>query len=496
MQQDRGQEGDSGMPAAKRAKTETETETEAETTAAKKMTPPVPARPSPVMLADAASESNLAAFATSMQTIRASLVAQGEARDRARVPCRELRSLVESGLRKAHEGKIDSPSSTMDQDEGESASSKHKVLVKDLLEVCSPSVRNQGHVSMCLSAYVAFECFCHFVNTGVLLQRRTFPELTSTEYLMGTLRFADELETYAIGRGMSRDIVSVSVCSQMVKAMNAAFIQFNLRNGPLRRRYDSLKYRVRKMEDILYELSLICSDAEVASIREHEQLTSETLLDMEEFGTMVKEIDEHTEEREKVITTSRGPQKDSKKAIYALHRENWGEARKLLTACEETFNTFVATTKIPRDELHAGSFGNALEEYAEARIFEEWRVHKGSLLTLDAMREQVDIQERDYLGGIVDFTGEIGRYGVVRATARDEDTVKQVLATMLIIKDYAIDFQEIADPKMVKKLEAVFNNERKMRNTLYELTLLKHSKRKTLDLDSTRNMEPSTSAED
>ena len=35
-----------------------------------------------------------------------------------------------------------------------------------------------------------------------------------------------------------------------------ADVQFDLRNGAIRKKYDSLKYTLRKMENTLYELSL------------------------------------------------------------------------------------------------------------------------------------------------------------------------------------------------------------------------------------------------
>lgn len=34
-------------------------------------------------------------------------------------------------------------------------------------------------------------------------------------------------------------------------------MQFDLRNGPLRKKFDGVKYDVRKVDDILYELALL-----------------------------------------------------------------------------------------------------------------------------------------------------------------------------------------------------------------------------------------------
>lgn len=34
-------------------------------------------------------------------------------------------------------------------------------------------------------------------------------------------------------------------------------MQFDLRNGPLRKKFDGVKYDVRKVDDVLYELALL-----------------------------------------------------------------------------------------------------------------------------------------------------------------------------------------------------------------------------------------------
>ena len=43
----------------------------------------------------------------------------------------------------------------------------------------------------------------------------------------------------------------------VVKDLLTQLLEFDFRNGPLRRKYDSVKYINRQMEDIVYELSLI-----------------------------------------------------------------------------------------------------------------------------------------------------------------------------------------------------------------------------------------------
>lgn len=46
------------------------------------------------------------------------------------------------------------------------------------------------------------------------------------------------------------------VISQFVKELHAGFQILNLKNDSLRRRSDSIKYSVKKIEDVVYDLSL------------------------------------------------------------------------------------------------------------------------------------------------------------------------------------------------------------------------------------------------
>jgi len=46
------------------------------------------------------------------------------------------------------------------------------------------------------------------------------------------------------------------VISQFIKDLHAGFQILNLKNDSLRRRSDSIKYKVREVEDVVYDLSL------------------------------------------------------------------------------------------------------------------------------------------------------------------------------------------------------------------------------------------------
>jgi hypothetical protein len=53
----------------------------------------------------------------------------------------------------------------------------------------------------------------------------------------------------------------VRKCRDVVDALMGIFLRFDFRNGALRKKYDALKYTLKKMENTLYELSLTSAAA-------------------------------------------------------------------------------------------------------------------------------------------------------------------------------------------------------------------------------------------
>ena len=50
---------------------------------------------------------------------------------------------------------------------------------------------------------------------------------------------------------MNHSLCVWQLCRDLVDAVNGAFLQFDFRNGPLRRRYDGIKYTLKKLETTL-----------------------------------------------------------------------------------------------------------------------------------------------------------------------------------------------------------------------------------------------------
>jgi predicted translin family RNA/ssDNA-binding protein len=53
---------------------------------------------------------------------------------------------------------------------------------------------------------------------------------------------------YAVVKATARDVAAVERCRAIVDAISGELIQFDFRNGGLRRKFDSIKYNLRKLE--------------------------------------------------------------------------------------------------------------------------------------------------------------------------------------------------------------------------------------------------------
>ncbi|KAL8688161.1 MAG: hypothetical protein Q9218_005858 [Villophora microphyllina] len=85
--------------------------------------------------------------------------------------------------------------------------------------------------------------------------RDTF-HITTEEYLHALISLIEELARLAVNSVTLGDYQRPLQISKFVKDLHAGFQILNLKNDSLRRRSDSIKYNVKKIEDVVYDLSL------------------------------------------------------------------------------------------------------------------------------------------------------------------------------------------------------------------------------------------------
>ncbi|KAM0790483.1 hypothetical protein ACM66B_003358 [Microbotryomycetes sp. NB124-2] len=80
--------------------------------------------------------------------------------------------------------------------------------------------------------------------------------LPTEEYLHSLISLLNELSRLAINRVTLGDFDAPVKYSRFAKELSTAFSVLNLKNDSLRKRFDSIKYDVKKLEEIVYDLSL------------------------------------------------------------------------------------------------------------------------------------------------------------------------------------------------------------------------------------------------
>lgn len=76
------------------------------------------------------------------------------------------------------------------------------------------------------------------------------------DFLIGLLSLANELARFSVNSVTAGDFSRPVKIAKFVGDMNAGFRLLNLKNDSLRKRFDALKYDVKKIEEVVYDLSI------------------------------------------------------------------------------------------------------------------------------------------------------------------------------------------------------------------------------------------------
>ncbi|XP_055343767.1 translin-like isoform X2 [Paramacrobiotus metropolitanus] len=91
---------------------------------------------------------------------------------------------------------------------------------------------------------------------GVKSDRKNGFHLDLEDYLFGLLNLASELSRYCVNRVTAGDYKSPEKIFTFISELGSGFRLLNLKNNELRRRFDSLKYDEKKVEEVIYDLSV------------------------------------------------------------------------------------------------------------------------------------------------------------------------------------------------------------------------------------------------
>ncbi|KAH3774947.1 hypothetical protein DPMN_176342, partial [Dreissena polymorpha] len=91
---------------------------------------------------------------------------------------------------------------------------------------------------------------------GVKVLREEGFHIDLEDYLMGLLQLASELSRLAVNAVTAGDYGRPMRIAKFVGELDSGFRLLNLKNDSLRKRFDGLKYDLKKVEEVVYDLTI------------------------------------------------------------------------------------------------------------------------------------------------------------------------------------------------------------------------------------------------
>jgi predicted translin family RNA/ssDNA-binding protein len=190
---------------------------------------------------------------------------------------------------------------------------------------------------------------------------------------------------------------------------------------------------------------------------------SKNMINKKFVEQLKKDYREQESERRQIISLSNNVLFHSKKAIFALHRNEIKIADSKLKEMEDSLLQLEKKFGIKRIE-EEGAYRAAIEEYVEAKLLSF--VIKGE--KIDRIKK-LKLGNDAYLGGICDLLGELVRRATNEAAAGNFDQVEKIKKLSNDIMDQLIDFDMTG--YLRTKYDQARGHLRKLEQMAYEIKL-------------------------
>jgi predicted translin family RNA/ssDNA-binding protein len=183
-----------------------------------------------------------------LKKIKQELVEFDKQRETTIIISRSILKLSKSAIYSTHRNELEKAKKSLI--EAESNIKKITKLIKKI-----PTLRTIGAYSSALEEYVEAKCFLGFITDKKLPKKSQLP-VTSEEYLLGLCDLTGELSRLAVISATNKKFKKVKEIRDVVEEIFGFLSSIDLRNGELRKKSDSIKWNLKKIEDILYDISM------------------------------------------------------------------------------------------------------------------------------------------------------------------------------------------------------------------------------------------------
>lgn len=106
-----------------------------------------------------------------------------------------------------------------------------------------------------IQEYVEALCYYHFIKNNKIPTRASL-KVDTESFLLGLCDLTGELTRKAVNDVIKKNFKRAVEIKELVEEIYGEFLEFNLRNNELRRKSDQIKWNLKKLEDIVFELKI------------------------------------------------------------------------------------------------------------------------------------------------------------------------------------------------------------------------------------------------
>ena len=138
---------------------------------------------------------------------------------------------------------------------------KHVTEIKEAIEELNKLVEGKSKLIYTGSFKVAIQEYVEAITYFEFVKNKKIPThkdlgVGSEYYLLGLCVLTGELVRKAINEGINTNYEEVITIKELVAEIYGEFIKMDITNGELRKKYDSIKYDLKKLEDLVLDLKI------------------------------------------------------------------------------------------------------------------------------------------------------------------------------------------------------------------------------------------------
>ena len=131
----------------------------------------------------------------------------------------------------------------------------NKELKKLKILANAPKLVYVGSYKVAIQEYVEAVCFFEYVKNKKI-PTNTKLKLEPDHYLLGLIDLTGELVRKAINEAIKENYTIAIDIKLFVTELYGELMQFDFANGELRKKFDSIKYDLKKLEDLVLNLKM------------------------------------------------------------------------------------------------------------------------------------------------------------------------------------------------------------------------------------------------